>query len=350
MPTPPSDTTREFDTGFALGTHKIGSGEPVFVIAEAGVSHFGDPGKARDLVDLAADAGADALKTQAFVTDELVSSASAEWRGRLRPKEVGFSFLAKMKERCDARGILFLCTAHDLTALEWLDDLGVLAFKIGSGERGNTPFLREIAKRGKPIILSTGMYEERHILEVLETFRQERLRRLALLHCVTSYPTPPAQVNLAAMQTIIAMFEGPVGYSDHTSGNHAVLAAVARGARIIEKHIALDFDVPNAQDWRVAAGPDDFPQLVDQIREVEAMIGTGNKRPQPCEEAALDWALKSLVATADLVPGTVLTREMIAFKRPGNGLPPSALDRVLGRRLTVAIAADGLILEENLES
>lgn len=338
-----------FRRQFSIGNKLIGHDAPVYVIAEAGVAHFGDPGKALALVDLAAEGGADAFKTQAFTTDSLISARLPEWRDRLRPKEVGFDFIARMKQRCDQRGITFLCTAHDPSVLPWLDKLEVPAYKIGSGERGNTPFLQELARRGKPMILSTGMYEERHLAEALDAIAGEGLEELALLHCVTSYPTPQDQVNLRAMARMRELFQGPVGYSDHTQGHHVVLAAVARGAAIVEKHITLDFNVPNAQDWKVSCGPDDFAAFVREIREVEAALGRSAKEVQPCEQAALDWALKSLVAACDLSAGTVLQPEHLLSKRPGDGLPPSRQKELLGKRLARPVATDAALRLEDLE-
>jgi N,N'-diacetyllegionaminate synthase len=338
-----------FSETFAIAGRRIGAGESTYVIAEAGVAHFGDPGKALALVDLAADGGADAFKTQAFTTDALISARLPEWRDRLRPKEVGFDFIARMKQRCDQRGITFLCTAHDPSVLPWLDELEVPAYKIGSGERGNTPFLRELARRGKPMILSTGMYEERHLAEVLAAIAGEGLEELALLHCVTSYPTPLEQVNLRAMDRMRELFAGPVGYSDHTQGHQVVLAAVARGASIVEKHITLDFNVPNAQDWKVSCGPDDFAAFVREIREVETALGRPVKEVQPCEQAALDWALKSLVAARDLPAGTVLEPGHLLSKRPGDGLPPSRQDELLDKRLARPVAKDTALRLEDLE-
>ncbi|MCH8275771.1 MAG: N-acetylneuraminate synthase family protein [Armatimonadetes bacterium] len=329
-----------FNATFDIACRPVGVGAPVLIIAEAGVNHFGDLGKALALVDLAADAGADVFKTQAFSTDRLVSARLPEWRQRMRPKEISFDFLRAVKEHCEERGILFMCTAHDESVLPWLDQLEVPAFKIGSGERGNTPYFAEVARRGKPVILSTGMYTTAHVRETMDTFAAAGCRDLALLHCVTSYPTPYDQVNLRAMDTLKEMFTGPVGYSDHTDGHHAVLAAVARGAAIVEKHITLDFDVPEAQDWKVSAGPDDLSHLVRQIREVEMALGSGEKDTQSCEAEALTWALKSLVAARDLARGTVLAGDMVVAKRPGDGLAPSCLADILGRRLKRDVAAD----------
>ena len=172
--------------------------------------------------------------------------------------------------------------------------------------------------------------------------------RLALLHCVTSYPTPPAEVNLAAMDRLRAIHPGPVGYSDHTEDGLAVLAAAARGADIVEKHITILRDVPNAQDWRVSAGPENFAALVADIRRCASMVGHGRKEPAPCEAAALGWALKSLVAARDLPEGHRLAASDLAAKRPGDGVPPSRLPALVGRVLKRAVVADELVTEADL--
>lgn len=337
-----------FHPSFKIANKLVGAGAPVFIIAEGGVNHFGDLGKALALVDLAAEAGADAFKTQVFSTERLVSSHLPGWRERLRPKEVTFDFLSRMKERCDQLGLSFLCTAHEESTLPWLDDLEVPAFKIGSGERDNVPYFLEVVRRGKPIILSTGMYDLDKVKETLAIFAGAGCRDLALLHCVTSYPTPYGEVNLRAMSALQEVFPGPVGYSDHTDGHHAVLAAVALGAAIVEKHITLDFNVPDAQDWKVSAGPEDFPRLVRHLREVEAALGSGVKTVQPCESPALAWALKSLVAARNLSAGTVLEKGMITAKRSGGGLLPVHLPKILGRKLNVDLKVDQPLAWEHL--
>ena len=341
--------TLSFAPSFQIGSRQVGKDAPVLIIAEGGVSHFGDRGKARDLVDLAAEAGADVFKTQAYSTERLISARLPEWRERLGSKEVPFDFIAEMKARCDEHELPFVCTAHDASVLPWLDELDVPAFKIGSGERGNTPYLAEIASRGKPVILSTGMYAPEHVQEAVQAIYDGGGRELALLHCVTSYPTPTEQVNLRAMDAMRDLFAGPVGYSDHTENHLAVLAAVARGAEVVEKHISLDFDVPNAQDWKVSCGPHDLAEFVGSIRRVEALLGKAYKQVQPCEEPALAWALKSLVAKQDLAAGTVLTKDMLIDKRPGDGISPSQLSEVLGRRLNRPLKLDEALEADALE-
>jgi len=339
----------KFRKELIIGDRKIGPNNPVYIIAEAGVSHFGDPGKARELVDLAVEAGADAFKTQAFTTDSLISTRLPEWKERLRPKEVTREFIYEMKERCDKNNITFLCTAHDSSVLSWLDEMNVPAYKIGSGERGNYPFIREISERGKPIILSTGMYGEIHLKSTIQELDKTGVDQVALLHCVTSYPTPDNEVNLRALDRMSELFAGPIGYSDHTEGHQVVLAAVARGAAIVEKHITLDFNIPNAQDWKVSCGPDDFADLVEGIRKIERSLGKKEKAIQPCEQNALQWALKSIVAAIDLPKGTVLGKNHLTAKRPGDGMPPSDIEKLLGKKLVKDIGEDELVLLEHVE-
>jgi len=338
-----------FATFIRIGEREVGPGRPVLIIAEAGVAHFGDMGLARELVDLAAEGGADVFKTQFFDVEELFAASAKEWRDRLRPRNLTLDDAHELKERCAAKGLMFMSTAHDESRIPWLQALDVPAIKVGSGERNNTPFLARLAALGKPMVLSTGMYDEDDVREALAAISAAGCRELALLHCVTSYPTPDDQANLAAMDRLAEMFPGPVGYSDHTADFLAVLGAVARGARIIEKHITILRDVPNAQDWKVSAGPDNFARLVADIRRMEAMIGEKVKKPAPCEMGAIDWATKSLVAAHDLDAGHVLAPGDIRAKRPGGGIAPNRLDEVIGRRLRRRLAADAALAWDDLQ-
>lgn len=333
---------------FNIADRAVGEGAPVFIIAEAGVSHFGDMDLARQLVQLAASAKADAFKTQFFDVDALIARSAPEWRERLRPRNLSLDQARELKHMCDSLGILFMATAHDDTRLLWLKELDVPAVKVGSGERNNPGFLKRLAALGKPMIVSTGMYREKDVAEAVEACAAAGCDRLALLHCVTSYPTPPGEVNLRAMDRLREIFRGPVGYSDHTADGLAVLAAVARGARLVEKHITILRDVPNAQDWKVSAGPENFAALVSDIRRVESLLGHGGKEPAPCEAAGTAWALKSLVAVRDLPAGHVLKAADLVAKRPGNGISPSELPRVLGRTLSGPLRADEALVLENL--
>jgi N,N'-diacetyllegionaminate synthase len=339
-----------FDAGFSIAGKPIGAQHPCFVIAEAGVNHFGSLEKALALVDLAVRAKADAVKFQHFKTDSLVGPGAPEWRERLRGKELADSAILRIRDHADRCGITFLCTGHDEESLEFLDKVvDIPALKIGSGEVGNWPWLKVIARRGKPIILSTGMYRIEDVKAALRAIADGGERRLALLHCVTSYPTPPKDANLSAMAQLRELFEGPVGYSDHTVGIAVPLAAVALGARIIEKHITLDRDVPNAQDWKVSCDANSFPLFVAEIREIEAALGGNKKAPTEDELRSIAWARKSLAARLDIPAGTVLTEAHLIAQRPGNGIPPSAVGSLIGRKTRAVLVAGAQLSYEMLD-
>jgi len=337
-----------FATSFRIGGCNVGPEAPCLIIAEGGVSHFGDMALARELVDLAADAGADAFKTQIFDVDRLIAHRADEWRQRLRPRNLTFEQCEELQERCRSRGLLFLATAHDESRIDWLRRLDVPAVKIGSGERNNPLFIRALASLGKPVILSTGMYREDDVRQALDACLQGGCREVALLHCVTAYPSPDAELNLRAMDVLSRIAPVPVGWSDHTPDALAVYAAVARGARLIEKHITILRDVPNAQDWKVSAGPDNFADLVASIRRIEAMMGRPVKEPAPCERGGEVWATKSLVAARDLDAGRRLANGDVVAKRPGDGIRPDRIAEVEGRTLRAPVSADAAIRLDDL--
>ncbi len=329
-----------FKTQFRLAGREIGPAAPCFVIAEGGVNHFGDLDKAFQLIDLAVEAGADAFKTQHFKTDRLVGPSAPDWRDRLRSKELPDDAILRMRDYCETRGIIFLCTPHDEAALQVLEEqVGVPGYKIGSGEVQNWPYLAKIAALKKPVILSTGMYELEQIEEAARLMGEAGQGELAILHCFTSYPADPGDVNLAVMAQIRAFFPGPVGYSDHTEGTAVPLAAVALGADVVEKHITIDRDVPNAQDWKVSCDPSNLGKFIADIREVEASRGGDRKSLAATEQESIQWARKSLTTARDLPAGTILDAGDLVAQRPGGGLPPSHLDQVSGRRTRAEIPA-----------
>ncbi|HEX4140205.1 MAG TPA: N-acetylneuraminate synthase family protein [Candidatus Methylacidiphilales bacterium] len=338
-----------FPAHFAVGGREIGPGRPVFVIAEAGVNHFGQMDLAEQLLDLAISAKADAFKLQVFDVDQLFTAQAGAWKDRLRPRVLSFDEIARLRDRCRAAGLAFLLTTHDSSKIPWLEKLDVDAVKVGSGERDNTPFLAELAALRRPMIVSTGMHDAEAVKRTISACARAGAPALALLHCVTSYPTPEDQLNLAAMDELRSLFPGPVGYSDHTPDHAAVLYAVARGAQIIEKHITILRDVPNAQDWKVSAGPEDFGALVSAIRRVTTMLGSGKKEPAPCESAALSWATKSLVAARVIAAGETITAADLVAKRPGDGIPPHRLGEIVGRKAKVKLEPDQALAWENLE-
>lgn len=321
------------------------------VIAEIGVNHNGDVDLARKLIDVAAEAGADAAKFQTFFADELASPTAAKanyqkvttdaaesQHAMLRALELTESDLRTLKSHCEARGITFLSTPFSINAIDLLDRVGVGAFKVSSGDLTYPQMLTHMASKGKPVILSTGMGDLSEIEEAVRAMEATGNRQISILHCVSNYPADVADCNLAAMDTIRAAFGYPVGWSDHTTGSAITLAAVARGAQIIEKHITLDRTM-TGPDHAASMEPADFERLVSDIRDIERAIGVPMKRRQPSEANTAEVARRSIVAVRDLAPGTVLRAGDVAMLRPGTGLPPREFDRVIGQNLTRAVAA-----------
>lgn len=338
----------KYSREFSIADRQIGYNHPTFIIAEAGVAHFGSIDKAKRLIDMAVEAGADSVKFQIFKTDELISAESNEWRNRMKSRELPFEAFRDLKIYCREKNIIFLATAHDELSLEFLHTLNVPAYKIGSGEVRNWPFIENVASHKKPVILSTGMYTLDDIGSALHVIKKTGNPDIAVLHCVTSYPTSPGDVNLNTMNTIREAYDVIVGYSDHTEGFHFPLAAVALGACLIEKHISLDFNVPNAQDWKVSCDHHNLSSMVRQIRDIEAGRGTGKKILGKAESENLNWARKSIVAADHIQENEVITNEKICFKRPGYGITPSELNLVVGKRAKHKINKDTIIKRENL--
>ena len=237
---------------------------------------------------------------------------------------------------------------HDQPSLEFLNTLDVPLYKIGSGEVSNWQFLKNVSSNQKPVIFSTGMYTFEDIHNALEAISSTGNSSIAALHCVTSYPTLPVDVNLRAIETIRERYGVITGYSDHTEGFHFCLAAVAIGAKIIEKHISLDFNVPDAQDWKVSCNSEQLIEMVGQIREIESGLGTGKKTGGGAEKKNLVWARKSIVAVRDILPDEILSDELVVFKRPGTGIPPSELDELLGKKVITKISKDSVITRDQL--
>ena len=324
-----------------------------FIIAEAGVNHNGEAGLAHRLVDAAADAGADAVKFQTFRAEGVATPTApkAEYQlkatgdgqlAMLRQLELSEEYYPALVDHCRQRGIMFLSTPHDWEAIEILDRLGVSAFKVGSGDLTNVPFLRLLARKGRPIILSTGMGTLAEVEEAVEAVRSQGNDRLILLHCVTSYPARAEDCNLRAMLTLERAFRVPVGYSDHTTGVEAALAAVALGARVIEKHFTLDRSLPGP-DHEASLEPEELSALVRGIRLVERALGDGVKQPLPGERDMRPVARKSIVSARDIPAGAVITEDMLTTKRPGSGILPRHWDSLIGRRARVAIPRDSLL-------
>jgi N-acetylneuraminate synthase len=338
---------------------RIGRGAPAFVIAEAGVNHNGDFTLAKTLVHAAAEAGADAVKFQTFVADRLVTAEApqAEYQRRnsgvaesqysmLKRLELSEDAHRELKALCSQLGILFLSTPFDEQCADFLATLGIAAFKIPSGELTNTPFLRHVALKGLPIIMSTGMATLTEIDQAVEAIRGEGNADLVLLHCVSAYPSAPADTNLRAMQTLADRFHLPVGYSDHTDGMEIALAAAALDACVIEKHFTIDRSLPGP-DHKISLEPDELAAMVAGVRKVESALGEGKKCPTAAEVETAAVARKSLVAVRALRAGELFDSSMVVARRPGTGFAPSIMELLLGRSLARDVAQDEILCPEH---
>lgn len=336
-------------------TVKIGKGMPTFIIAEAGVNHNGDMELAKAMIDIAVDAGADAVKFQTFKAENLASKNARKADYQLETTDVDETQLEMLKrlelrpeqhitliEHCSKKNILFLSTAFDSECADLLDSLEIPLFKIPSGEVINIPFLKHVARKGKPMILSTGMSYLGEIEQAVNAILETGNQNLILLHCVTNYPAEVEDINLRAIQTMERVFNLPVGYSDHTLGVEISIAAVALGACVIEKHYTLDKDM-NGPDHKASLEPDELKALVKGIRNVEKALGNGIKKPARSESSNRQIIRKSLVAACDIDEGVTLTEDMILSKRPCTGISPVFLETVIGRKAARPIKKDEVI-------
>jgi len=338
-----------FSSQFKIGDRSVGRDSPVYIIAEAGVSHFGDESKAYKLVDMAADSGADAVKFQVFDIDEMIATSQSDWRSRLGSRQLSYDAFVRIQQYCLDRGITFFATAHDNKSLDFLHEIDPPVYKIGSGELANDQYFRKVAQYDKPVIFSTGMYRYHDIESALNIFSNEEKTDVAVLHCITSYPTDPKDVGLLNINKIRDRYGVISGYSDHTEGFHLPLAAVAQGAKIIEKHITLEFDIPNAQDWKVSCGPQNLSTFVQQIRDIEKALTFGHSGPTKEEQENKLWATKSLVLTESMLKGDVIRESSLTTKRPGTGIVPTDINKVIGKKINIDLNKDSILLWRHLQ-
>jgi len=344
-----------------IGDYRIAPGLACFIIAEAGVNHNGDVELAKRLVDAAAEAGADAVKFQTFKADRVVSATAPKAGYQLQTTDSGESQLEmlqrlelspeahrELQAYCQERDILFMSTPFDQKSADLLDELDVPVFKIGSGEITNWPFLEYVARKGKPIILSTGMSYLSEVDEAVRVIRKAGCDQLVLLHCVSNYPAELADSNLRAVQTLAAAFQVPVGYSDHTPGIEAALAAVVLGACVIEKHFTLDKNLPGP-DHRASLEPHELQALGASIRTVELALGNGAKQPARSEAGNRLVVRRSLAAALDIPEGAVLRLDMLEVLRPASGISPVLTEHVIGRRVRRSLLTGQLITWSDLE-
>jgi len=331
-------------------------GNATFIIAEAGVNHNGDINLAKKLIDVAKDAGADAVKFQTFKAENVVTTNAekAEYQKETTGvKESQYEMIKKLelteydfKELADyakEKDILFLSSPFDKESVDLLDEINVPVFKVASGEITNFPLLKHIAEKGKPIILSTGMATLGEIEDTLRVIRGAGVDDVVLLHCVTSYPAKMEDVNLRVIETLKHAFKLPVGFSDHTLGITVPIAAVSRGAVVIEKHFTLDKNLPGP-DHKASLEPDELKEMVVAIRDVEKALGDGIKLPTKEEEEIKKVARRSVVAKVDVPEGTTITADMLDVKRPGIGIEPVYFDFVVGRKAKENIKKDEIMM------
>ena len=328
----------------------------VFIIAEAGDNHNGSYENALKLVDKAVEAGADCVKFQTFITENVISkfAEKAEYQKEntnaeetqfemVKKLELSFDEFRKIKEYCDEKKILFLSTPFDLDSIEFLQSIDVPFWKIPSGEITNLPYLIKIAKTGKDVIMSTGMCQMEEIKETLEILKENGAGKVTLLHCNTEYPTPFCDVNLNAMKTIKEECHLEVGYSDHTIGIEVPIAAVAMGACVIEKHFTLDKNM-EGPDHKASLEPEELKEMVTVIRNIERAMGNGKKCPSESEQKNIIIARKSIVANCDIKKGEILTEDKLYIKRPGNGISPMKWYEVIGKEAIKDFKKDELIV------
>jgi len=329
----------------------------VFIIAEAGVNHNGSIKLAKDLIDVAVESGADAVKFQTFKAENLVSKTAekADYQKKttdalesqfdmIKKLELDVSTHKELLAYCQEKGIMFLSTPFDHDSIDLLSDLGLQIFKIPSGEITNLPYLKHIGSFGKRVILSTGMSDLKEVEDALSILIDAGTSKtnITVLHANTMYPTPMEDVNLNAMLTIQKEFDISVGYSDHTLGIEVDIAAVAMGATVIEKHFTLD-KVMDGPDHKASLEPEELMIMVKGIRNIEKALGSSKKKPSPSESININIVRKSIVANKDIQKGDLLTDKNIIVKRPGYGISPMKWDGIIGTVATKNYKIDDLI-------
>jgi N,N'-diacetyllegionaminate synthase len=338
-----------------IGGVSIGLGHPVFIIAEAGVNHNGDIELAKRLVYEAKRVGADCVKFQTFKAERIITRDAPKANYQLQttdPQESQFEMLRKLElsseayrdliALCKEEDIVFLSTPYNIEDVDFLDELGVLAFKTASIHIAESYFLQYVARKGKPMIVSTGMAMLAEVDEAVRAIRETGNERFVMLQCTTNYPSRLEDANLRAMQTMRDAFDVLVGYSDHTQGDTACLVAVALGACVIEKHFTLDRSLPGP-DQSSSADPAEFEQLATNIRQAEMVLGSSKKEPCEIERVNAGGMRRSIVARHRIPAGQIITQEMLTFKRPASGLRPALFSNIVGRVAVRDIEANQML-------
>lgn len=344
-----------------IGDKVIGKGKPCFIIAEAGVNHNGDLKIAKKLVDVAARAGADAVKFQTFKAEKLVTTYAKQAKYQtsnigyeesqfemLKRLELKEKFHLLLKKYVEDKGLIFMSTPFDEEAIDFLDNMGIEIFKAGSGELNNFPYLVKMAKKNKPMIISTGMATLKEVDEAVNFIKREENDKLVVLHCTSNYPCPYEEVNLRAMKTMEEKLGCLIGYSDHTMGITVAIMAIALGAVVIEKHFTLNRNLPGP-DHKSSLEPDELKEMIRQIRIAEKALGNYNKKPTESEKKIMKLVRKSLVAKKNIEKGSIIDDEMIVIKRPGTGLSPNNLHKIKKKKAKRNISKDEIFQLDMVE-
>jgi len=342
------------DKELVLGERAIGAGGPVFVIADVGLSHGGSLSQLFKLIDLAAQAGADGIGIHAHRAERLFAadhargdSSDREVIQRLRSAEISAEGLHRLKEHADSRGVCYLPTPSDEETVDSLDQWGIPGYRVASSDLTHIPLLRHIASKGRPVFLSTGMSYLREVADAVWALRSGGAAEIVLMHCVASPLAPAESLNLRAIRTLRDHFELPVGYSDHSEGALFPLIAATLGAVVVEKTLTLS---KSAEDpARVTAiEPEEMCAMVRSLRAMELSLGDGRKRPASCEEVSRVQSRRSIVAACDIRAYESVTRWMLACKRPGNGIEPGRMERLVGMQARRNIARDKTLRWDDL--
>jgi len=331
----------------AIGGKWIGEGNPCFIIAEGGLNHNGDPEMAERLIETAADCGADAVKFQTYTTEELFSPDHPDY-AKFKKMVFDKKTYQKLRTTAQNRGLVFLSTPFDEASADLLEAAGVPAFKIGSGEVTHLAFLRFLAEKGKPLILSTGMSSLSEVDAAVQTLRKTGNEDLILLHCVSAYPCPVEQANVRTITLLRERYQAPVGFSDHTTTDAAAPAAVALGACVVEKHFTLSRHLPG-WDHFFSYDPGQMRRLIATIRETESALGRSDKRLLETEQPIRAIARRAIYARLDLKAGETLTRDNLMVRRPEGPLHADQLDAVLGKKTSRARVAGEALRPEDVE-
>jgi N,N'-diacetyllegionaminate synthase len=338
--------TMPMPTPMTIGSHDLA--ERIFIVAEIGNNHEGNFDVACQMVDAAADAGVDAVKFQTFQTRLFTSNADPARFERLSRFELTQDQFIALERRARARGLGFLSTPLDLVSARFLEPL-VDVFKIASGDNDFLPLIAQVCATGKPVIISTGLADLAHVRQIMTFAHDAGARgRLAFLHCVCAYPAPPAEVNLRAIPMLTSELGCLIGWSDHTLGPDASLAAAALGARIIEKHFTLDKNYSAFRDHQLSADPAEMRLIVDGVRRIEQLLGSAVKQVQPSEQANLRAARRSIAAARDLPQGHRIQPEDLMWVRPAVGLPPGQEHTLVNRTLRHGLPEGQAIVESDL--